>query len=155
MVPSILPFVAVADFDERVTRIMGQAFDLACRELRDAGQRNKRYFRSITTKSTLRLFQWFEARRWREQPISQQATFLLAPIANIAPELIERCYRGARKRSKRFAHDRAPQATLLSLQVAISEAMINARRRRRNPRRASTATRRQRIFGGSISAGRL
>jgi inorganic triphosphatase YgiF len=59
------------------------------------------------TKSTLCLLRWFEARGWREQPVSEHAALLLAPIANIAPELIERCYRRARKSSKRFA-EQAP-----------------------------------------------
>ena len=61
------------------------------------------------TKSMLLLFRWFEARRWREQPVSEQAALLLAPIANIAPKLIERCYRRARKRSKRFAEQTSTQ----------------------------------------------
>jgi len=55
------------------------------------------------TKSTLLLFRWFEARQWREQPVSKHAALLLAPIGNIAPKLIERCYRRARKRSKGFS----------------------------------------------------
>jgi inorganic triphosphatase YgiF len=54
------------------------------------------------TKSTLLLFRWFAGRGWREQPISEHASLPLAPVANIAPELIERCNRRARKRSKRF-----------------------------------------------------
>jgi hypothetical protein len=39
-VASILPFISRsgAVFDDRVTRIMGEAFDCACRELHDAGQ---------------------------------------------------------------------------------------------------------------------
>jgi CHAD domain-containing protein len=65
---------------------------------------SKRY-----TKSTLSLFRWFEARGWREQPVSEHAALLLAPIANMAPELIERCYRRARKRSKRFAQQTPTQ----------------------------------------------
>jgi triphosphatase len=46
---------------------------------------------------------------WREQPVSEHAALLLAPIANMAPELIERCYRRARKRSKRFAQQTPTQ----------------------------------------------
>jgi CHAD domain-containing protein len=45
----------------------------------------------------------------REQPVSEQAALLLAPIANLAPELIDRCYRRARKRSKRFAEQTPTQ----------------------------------------------
>jgi hypothetical protein len=39
-VASILPFVqkAGAAFDDRVTQIMGEAFDDACKELHDTGQ---------------------------------------------------------------------------------------------------------------------
>jgi triphosphatase len=55
------------------------------------------------TKSMLLLFQWFEARRWRQEPVSERAIPLLTPIVDSAPELIEQCYRRARKRSKRFA----------------------------------------------------
>ena len=55
------------------------------------------------TKSMLHLLRWFEARQWREQPISEDAALLLKPIATVAPELIDRCYRRARKFSKRFA----------------------------------------------------
>jgi hypothetical protein len=39
-VASILPFIRKADgvFDDRVTEIIGQAFDSACKELHDTGQ---------------------------------------------------------------------------------------------------------------------
>jgi inorganic triphosphatase YgiF len=58
------------------------------------------------TKSTLRLYRWFEARRWCAQPVSEHTH---APIANIAPVLIGRCYRRARKRCKRFAEQTPTQ----------------------------------------------
>lgn len=35
---SILQFVARGAFDDATTRIMGEAFDAACKELRDTGQ---------------------------------------------------------------------------------------------------------------------
>ena len=35
---SILPFVPRGVFDDATTRIMGEAFDLACKELHDTGQ---------------------------------------------------------------------------------------------------------------------
>jgi hypothetical protein len=60
-------------------------------------------------KSMLCLLRWFEARGWREQPVSEHPALLLAPIASIAPKLIERCYRRARKRSKRFAEQTLTQ----------------------------------------------
>jgi hypothetical protein len=39
-VASILPFIRKTStvFDDRVTRIMGEAFDSACKELHDSGQ---------------------------------------------------------------------------------------------------------------------
>jgi hypothetical protein len=39
-VASILPFIRKADavFDDRVTQIMGEAFDSACKQLHDTGQ---------------------------------------------------------------------------------------------------------------------
>ena len=50
----------------------------------------------------LRLLRWFAARGWRDQPISENATLLLAPIVNIAPSVLERRHRKARRRCKRF-----------------------------------------------------
>jgi triphosphatase len=58
---------------------------------------SKRY-----TESMLRLLRWFAAHGWRDQQISEQAVFLLAPIVDVAPDLIERHHRKACKRSKRF-----------------------------------------------------
>jgi triphosphatase len=58
---------------------------------------SKRY-----TGMMLRLLRWFTARDWRDQPISESASLLLAPIANVAPGLIERRHRKARRRCKRF-----------------------------------------------------
>jgi hypothetical protein len=37
-VGSILPFVPRGVFDDATTRIMGEAFDAACKELHDTGQ---------------------------------------------------------------------------------------------------------------------
>jgi inorganic triphosphatase YgiF len=58
---------------------------------------SKRY-----TLSTLRLLQWFTARAWRDQPVSDDAALLLAPIVSVAPDLIESCHRKALHRCKRF-----------------------------------------------------
>jgi CHAD domain-containing protein len=60
--------------------------------------RSQRY-----TDSLLRLLRWFEARGWRDQPVSKQSSRLMAPIGEIAPTLLQRRYRQAMKRSKRFA----------------------------------------------------
>ena len=63
-----------------------------------AAIRSQRYADSL-----LRLLRWFEARGWRDQPVSKQSSRLMAPIGEIAPALLRRRYRQARKRSKRFA----------------------------------------------------
>jgi inorganic triphosphatase YgiF len=52
--------------------------------------------------SVLKLARWFETKAWREQPASAQAAALFAPIAEIAPRLIERRWRQVQKRSRRF-----------------------------------------------------
>jgi triphosphatase len=51
----------------------------------------------------LKLPRWFVSRAWRDQPASELSAPLFAPIANVAPALIERRWRQARKRSRRFA----------------------------------------------------
>jgi inorganic triphosphatase YgiF len=61
------------------------------------------------TESMLRLLRWFVARGWRDQQISEPAVVLLAPIVDVAPDLIERHHRKARKRSKRFEELTATQ----------------------------------------------
>src|SRR6185437_4591962 len=55
------------------------------------------------TDSLLKLLRWFEARGWRDQPVSKQSSRLMAPIGEIAPALLQRRYRQAMKRSRRFA----------------------------------------------------
>jgi triphosphatase len=55
------------------------------------------------TDSLLKLLRWFEARGWRDQPVSKQSARLMAPIGEVAPTLLHRRYRQAMKRSKRFA----------------------------------------------------
>jgi triphosphatase len=54
------------------------------------------------TESTLQLMRWFAVRGWRDQPISENSALLLAPIVDVAPNVIERCHRKARRRCKRF-----------------------------------------------------
>jgi CHAD domain-containing protein len=54
------------------------------------------------TATILRLSRWFEARAWRDQPVSEQSAALVAPIKDLAPSLLARRYRQARKRGKRF-----------------------------------------------------
>ena len=55
------------------------------------------------TGTMLSLARWFEARGWRDQPASAQAALLFATIGDVAPGLIERCWRRARKRSRQFS----------------------------------------------------
>jgi len=54
------------------------------------------------TSTMLSLARWFEARGWRDQPASAQAALLFATIGDVAPGLIERCWRRTRKRSRQF-----------------------------------------------------
>jgi triphosphatase len=54
------------------------------------------------TATVLQLARWFEARGWRDQPASEQAALLFAPIGAVAPGLIERSWRRMRKRSRHF-----------------------------------------------------
>jgi inorganic triphosphatase YgiF len=51
----------------------------------------------------LKLNRWFMARSWRDQSASERSAPLFAAIANVAAPLIDRRWRRARKRSKRFA----------------------------------------------------
>ena len=51
----------------------------------------------------LKLNRWFVARSWRDQSASERSAPLFAAIANVAAPLIDRRWRQARKRSKRFA----------------------------------------------------
>jgi inorganic triphosphatase YgiF len=55
------------------------------------------------TDSLLKLLRWFEARGWRDQPVSKHSASLMSPIRDIAPALLDRRYRQAMKRSKHFA----------------------------------------------------
>ena len=54
------------------------------------------------TATMLSLARWIEARGWRDQPASAQAALLFATIGDVAPGLIERCWRRTRKRSRQF-----------------------------------------------------
>jgi hypothetical protein len=54
------------------------------------------------TETMLRLMRWFSVRGWRDRPISENAALLLAPIVDVAPDVIERCRSKAVRRCKRF-----------------------------------------------------
>jgi inorganic triphosphatase YgiF len=51
--------------------------------------------------SMLRVSHWFEARGWRDGS-ARRSTLLTSPISELAPHLLDRRWRGVRKRSKRF-----------------------------------------------------
>jgi inorganic triphosphatase YgiF len=61
------------------------------------------------TAAMLRLARWFEARGWRDQPVSEDSARLVAPVRTVAPALIERLNRKARKRAKNFAALKPPE----------------------------------------------
>ena len=52
--------------------------------------------------SILKLARWFESRGWRDQRASEHSAPLFASIDDLAPSLIERHWRRARKRSRHF-----------------------------------------------------
>jgi inorganic triphosphatase YgiF len=77
--------------------------DATERRRRAALDRAKQLIRSERyTETMLRLLRWFLIRGWRDQEISEHAVVLLAPVVDVAPDLIERHHRKARKRSKKF-----------------------------------------------------
>jgi triphosphatase len=69
------------------------------------------------TDSLLKLLRWFEARGWRDQPVSRQSARLMAPIGEVAPALLQRRYRQTMKRSKRFATLDAEQRHKLRIAI--------------------------------------
>ena len=71
------------------------------------------------TEAMLRLLRWFAARAWRDQQISENTALLLAPISDVAPDLIERCHRKARRRCKRF--DELTPAARHKLRIALKK----------------------------------
>jgi triphosphatase len=81
---------------QRLAQLADQRRSAAYEQVEEA-IRSQRY-----TVTMLQLAQWFEARRWRDQPASEQAALLFAPIGDIAPGLIERSWRRTRKRSRHF-----------------------------------------------------
>ena len=62
----------------------------------------------------LQLAQWFEARSWRDQPASEQAALLFAPIGEVAP--------GARVRHAQFG-----VGTVISVEPLDGDAKIVVR----------------------------
>ena len=67
----------------------------------------------------LQLARWFEARSWRDQPASEQAALLFAPIGQVAPRVIERSWHRTRKRSRHF--DQMTQEQRHGLRIALKK----------------------------------
>jgi triphosphatase len=55
------------------------------------------------TAALMRLARWFEARGWRDQPVSEDSARLMAPLGKVAPGLLARLHRKALKRARHFA----------------------------------------------------
>ncbi|HUZ75520.1 MAG TPA: CHAD domain-containing protein [Stellaceae bacterium] len=55
------------------------------------------------TATVLRLSRWFEARGWRDQPVTEESARLVAPVGAAAPGILGRLYRKTRKRTRDFA----------------------------------------------------
>lgn len=70
----------------------------AAHEGANAAIRSPRY-----TAALLNLSQWFASRSWRNQPVAEQSALLTAPIAAVAPPLIERRYKKVKKAAGGFA----------------------------------------------------
>jgi CHAD domain-containing protein len=82
---------------------LGKLCDICERKRRSAHERANTAIRSPQyTAALLKLSQWFASCSWRNQPVSQQSALLMAPIPTVAPRLIERRYKKAKKAADRF-----------------------------------------------------
>jgi inorganic triphosphatase YgiF len=118
--------VFAANLVEPVERVLPFEHDLkllaeaAERRRRTAYDRAKQAILSREhTAAILRLVRWFEARGWRDQPVSERAVLLLATVGEVGPGLIERRWRQSRKRSKRF--DELTPAQRHKLRIALKK----------------------------------
>ena len=98
---------------EHLVRAAERCRDRALNEAKQAIL-SKRY-----TRMMLRLLRWLMARDWRNQPISEDASLLLAPIVDVAPCLIERRHRKARRRCKHF--EQLTSAERHKLRIALKK----------------------------------
>jgi triphosphatase len=71
------------------------------------------------TASIMRLARWFEARSWRDQPVTEKSARLVGPLADVAPGLLRRLYRKARRRAKNFPDLGPPQRH--KLRIALKQ----------------------------------
>jgi CHAD domain-containing protein len=72
-----------------------------------------------STATILRLARWFEARAWRDQPVTETSAQLVQPIGDLAPTLLARRFRQARKRSRHF--DTLPAPARHKLRIALKK----------------------------------
>ncbi len=70
---------------------------LSAHEQADAAIRSTQY-----TIALLKLSRWFVACGWRDQPVNEYSALLMAPIGEVAPDLIARLYKKARAAADRF-----------------------------------------------------
>ena len=81
---------------DRLSRVSEQERRSAHKEA-EAAIRSTRY-----TIVLLKLSRWFAACGWRDQPVNEYSALLMAPIGEVAPNLIARLYRKARAAADRF-----------------------------------------------------
>jgi len=91
----------------RSVLVREQELDELCgvseRERRSAHERANAAIRSPKyTAALLKLLQWFAARSWRNQPVSEHSALLMAPIDTVAPTLIGRRYKKVKKAADAF-----------------------------------------------------
>jgi inorganic triphosphatase YgiF len=55
------------------------------------------------TTTIMRLARWFEARGWRDQPVTEDSARLMSRLGKAAPDLLSRLHRKALKRARHFA----------------------------------------------------
>lgn len=98
---SLLAPVAGALEGERDLGRLAQAVE---RQRRGAYARARETIQSPRyTAAMLRLARWFEARGWRDQPVTEDSARLVAPVGKVAPDLLARLHRKAMRRAKNFA----------------------------------------------------
>jgi triphosphatase len=56
------------------------------------------------TDFVLRMLTWTESRGWRQQSVSEASVLLLAPIGDLAADLLDQCHHKARKLAKQFEY---------------------------------------------------
>jgi len=73
------------------------------RERRGAYEHAKSELRSPRyTRAIISLSRWLEAHQWRNQPVDEKSARLAEPISEIAPDLLDRQYRQAKKRGRKL-----------------------------------------------------